>query len=96
MPRIAKWAERQQCVIQENKYVKVIKVPDQYKDIAAAYKNIRYSDLKNLESIMFNKLEEMINAAIKEAMKPEWFDQFVDVKEVPYGRYNSDSDYRGS
>ena len=97
MPRIAKWAERQQCVIlKETKYVKAIKVPDSYKDIAAAYKDVKYSDLQNLESIMFNKLEEMINAAIKEAMKPEWFDQFIDVKEVPYGRYNSDSDYRGS
>ena len=86
MPRIAKWKEKSQCVIfKETKYVRAIKVPDSYKDIAAAYKDIRYSDLKDLELIMFNKLEEMINAAIKEAMKPEWFDQFIDVKEVPNG-----------
>ena len=26
----------------------------------------------------------------------EKYKSFVDVKEVPYGRYNSDSDYRGS
>ena len=97
MPRIAKYEERQHCVIfKETKYVRAIKVPDSYKDIAAAYKDIRYSDLKDLESKMFTKLEEMINAAIEEAMKTEWFDQFTDIKEVPYGRYNSDPDYRGS
>ena len=27
---------------------------------------------------------------------PKYYESFVDVKEVPYGRYNSDSDYRGS
>ena len=57
MPRIAKWSEKNQCVIlKETKYVRAIKVPDSYKDIAAAYKDIKYSDLKDLESIMFNKL----------------------------------------
>lgn len=26
----------------------------------------------------------------------EYFDKFVDIKEVPYGKHNSDPDYRGS
>ena len=31
-----------------------------------------------------------------ESLLPKYYESFVDVKEVPYGRYNSDSDYRGS
>lgn len=46
---------------------------------------------------IFDLIEEVIDST----MKSNWtdgnfFNEFVDIKEVPYGRYNSDSDYRGS
>ena len=46
-------------------------------------------------------LFDLISEIIDDTLKSNWtdgnfFNEFVDIKEVPYGRYNSDSDYRGS
>lgn len=55
------------------------------------------------EYTMENKktLFDLIEDIVSETMLSNWtdgnfFNEFVDIKEVPYGRYNSDSDYRGS
>lgn len=46
---------------------------------------------------IFDLVEEVISNTMKSNWTEENFLQdFVDIKEVPYGRYNSDSDYRGS
>ena len=44
---------------------------------------------------------DLVEEVISNTMKSNWTEEnflkdFVEVKEVPYGRYNSDSDYRGS
>ena len=44
---------------------------------------------------------DLVEEVISNTMKSNWTEEnflkdFVDIKEVPYGRYNSDSDYRGS
>lgn len=46
---------------------------------------------------IFDLVEEVISNTMKSNWTEENFLQdFVDIKEVPYGRYNSNSDYRGS
>lgn len=46
---------------------------------------------------IFDLIEEVIDSTMKSNWTNEnFFNEFVDIKEVPYGRYNSDSDYRGS
>lgn len=46
---------------------------------------------------IFDLIEEVINNTLKSNLTEENFlKDFVEIKEVPYGRYNSDSDYRGS
>ena len=46
---------------------------------------------------IFDLMEEVISNTIKSNWTEDNFlKDFVDIKEVPYGRYNSDSDYRGS
>ena len=44
---------------------------------------------------------DLVEEVISNTMKSNWTEEnflkdFVEIKEVPYGRYNSDSDYRGS
>lgn len=41
---------------------------------------------------LFNIIEDVIDKTITEGwVSNPFFDQFVDIKEVPYGRYNSDA-----
>lgn len=44
---------------------------------------------------LFSLIEEIIDNTLPK-VSSEFFNEFVEIKEVPYGRYNSDSDYRGS
>ena len=58
------------------------------------YKNnqfhLKYNSIK-----LYDLIEEIINeTSIFDTNK--YFDKFVDIKEVPYGKHNSDPDYRGS
>ena len=44
---------------------------------------------------------DLVEEVISNTMKSNWtdgnfFNEFIDIKEVPYGRYNSDSNYWGS
>lgn len=46
---------------------------------------------------IFDLIEEVIDSTMKSNwINENFFNEFVNIKEVPYGRYNSDSDYRGS
>ena len=45
---------------------------------------------------LFDLIEQIIDDTLPKMRDLEFFNEFVDIKEVPYGRYNSDSDYRGS
>lgn len=67
-------------------YDRLQELPDKYSYMSAQDK-----------CSIFDLIEEVIDST----MKSNWtdgnfFNEFVDIKEVPYGRYNSDSDYRGS
>ena len=112
MPHIVKFSERRQCIRLSSdtweedlkyKYVRpvaeqavhVLKVPDIYLDIIKALP-ARYSDYTTSDkSTLFKLIEQIVEDTVPLA-NSEFFNEFVDIKEVPYGRYNSDSDYRGS
>lgn len=52
--------------------------------------NLKYNSVK-----LYDLIDEIINkTSIFNTNK--FFDKFVDIKEVPYGRHNSDPDYWGS
>lgn len=93
MPRIAKWSEKSKCVNYhlERKPVKI------YIDTPTGNGKI-YTiehDAAKYSATLFQSFEDYINKTIEQALKSSSpFEQFVDVKEVPYGRYNSDTDYR--
>ena len=80
----------QQCV-------RALAIPPEYlkqiSELPTRYSDYGYEEKKTL----FDLIEQIID----DTMKSNWtdgnfFNEFVDIKEVPYGRYNSDSDYRGS
>ena len=73
MPRIAKWAERNQCI------------PPQPIEFKIASNGV------NKNRTVIDTIELLSNFDFE-----QYFKSFVDVKEVPYGRHNSDTDYRGS
>ena len=92
MPRVATFEERKACVknlvSNDKKYVRAIKIPESFNKQLEGF-DITYSDFKDLTYQMRTKLENLINDIIKESMKSNLkFDEFVDIKEVPYGRYN--------
>ena len=70
MPRIAKWAERNQCI------------PPQPVKFRIASNGV------NKNRTVIDTIELLSNFDF------EKYKSFVDVKEVPYGRHNSDTDYR--
>ena len=90
MPHIVKYSERIQCV---KPNISVTTWEDDLK-----YKYIRplqEAYVKGNSHTVFDLIESIIEDLIPKASN-EFFNEFVDIKEVPYGRYNSDSDYRGS
>ena len=65
------------------------------------FKRARLAELVQLLSGRDFETREYKQEIIDDTLKSNWtdgnfFNEFVDIKEVPYGRYNSDSDYRGS
>lgn len=94
MPRITKWSEK--CQLVKPKYDdwsmdlerKYISPPAQSTEKPCF--DARYPTEKLLKII-----EGVIDRTLPQAMN-EYFDKFVDVKEVPYGRHNSDTDHQGS
>jgi hypothetical protein len=77
--------------------VRALAVPQQFYSVLEDLPT-RYSDYTTENK---RTLFDLIEDIISDTMKSNWtdgnfFNEFVDIKEVPYGRYNSDSDYRGS
>lgn len=57
---------------------------------------VNYSDFTSgNKQTLFDLISQIIDDTLPK-VSSEFFNEFVDIKEVPYGRYNSDSDYRGS
>ena len=112
MPHIVKYQERMQCIkpkIWEEdlqyKYVRPIsqsavralQIPDRFMDIVKSFPTHYVDYTPHDKCTLFNLIEEIIDETLSDRCKnSEFFNEFVDIKEVPYGRYNSDSDYRGS
>ena len=76
MPRIAKWAEKNQCI------------PPQSIKLKIAHKGV------NKNGTVIDIMEDIFASFDFDAVIPKYSESFVDVKEVPYGRHNSDTDYR--
>ena len=108
---MAEWREKSQCIqtwVKElwtedasRKYAKAIVVPPAFADVATVYKNMTYSDmwLQERGERLGTKIYELIDQIISDTIKKnndDFLDKFVDIKEVPYGTYNSDANHRGS
>lgn len=94
MPHIVKWSER--C-----KLVKP-KCDDWSQDLKLKYypppaiSSDKFIDMRRpSRESLFSLIEQLIDETLPKAMN-NFFEEFVDIKEVPYGRHNSDTDYRGS
>ena len=96
MPRITKPSERRRLIKSE---------PDLWNlDVQMKYLRPLMDNLKAFSSHQYNYdarkslfdiVEEIIEDILPQTTS-EFFNQMTDIKEVPYGRHNSDTDYRGS
>lgn len=93
------WSEdlKYKYVIPEGEPAKVVVVPEKFYGIIQTLPS-HYSDYTaGDKQTLFSLIEEIIDNTMKSNWtNGDFFNEFVDIKEVPYGRYNSDSDYRGS
>lgn len=89
MPHIVKYSERLMCV-------RPAYFDNWEEDLK--YKYLRPAEeayVKGDKHTVFDLIESIVEDLIPKVSN-EFFNEFVDIKEVPYGRYNSDSDYRGN
>ena len=89
MPHIVKYSERMRCI--KPNITTLWEEDLKYKYI----KPIQEAYVQDDKRTVFDLIESIVEDLIPKASN-EFFNEFVDIKEVPYGRYNSDSDYRGS
>ena len=91
MPRLTKQKDKIPMIIEQHlqgrRLLDVI-------DGKVEYKNNQFS-LKYDSVKLYDLIDEIIENYLP-TINDEYFDKFVDIKEVPYGRHNSDPDYRGS
>ena len=94
MPHIVDWRERRTLVKPKEQ--------DWSMDLRRKYIPIRttstekpWVDARYPTETLLKIIEDVIDRTLPQTMN-EFFDQFVDIKEVPYGRHNSDTDYQGS
>lgn len=89
MPHIVKYSERMRCI--KPNITTLWEEDLKYKYI----KPIQEAYVQDDKRTVFDLIESIVEDLIPKVSN-EFFNEFVDIKEVPYGRYNSDSDYRGS
>lgn len=96
MPRITKPSERRRLLKSEpdlwsldiqRKYLRPLIDSISINHQAFSSNQYNYDARKSLFDIIEDTLPEVTS---------EFFDKMIDIKEVPYGRHNSDTDYRGS
>lgn len=94
MPRIVKWQEK--C-----KLVKVepisweMDLERKYLRVPPGISTDKFIDMRRPRETLFQLIEDIIDQTLPQ-VQDKFFNQFVDIKEVSYGRYNSDTDHRGS
>lgn len=100
MPRITKPSERRRLVKSEpdlwsldleRKYLRPLMESITTHHQAFSSNQYNYDARKSL----FDIIEQIIEDTLPKTTS-EFFDKMIDIKEVPYGRHNSDTDYRGS
>ena len=100
MPRITKPSERRRLVKSEpdlwsldleRKYLRPWMESITTHHQAFSTNEYNYDARKSL----FDIIEQIIEDTLPKTTS-EFFDKMIDIKEVPYGRHNSDTDYRGS
>ena len=91
MPHIVDWKERRTLVKP--------KCQDWSMDLERKYMPIPvisterpWLDARHPTETLFQIIEDIIDRTLPQITN-EFFDQFVDVKEVPYGRHNSDTNH---
>lgn len=100
MPRITKPSERRRLIKSEpdlwtldldRKYLRPLM--DKLSANHQAFSSNQYT--YDARKSIFDIIEQIIEDILPQATS-EFFDKMIDIKEVPYGRHNSDTDYRGS
>ena len=100
MPRITKPSERRRLIKSEpdlwsldlqRKYLRPLMDSINANYQAFSSNQYNYDARKSL----FDIIEDIIEDTLPD-IKDKFIDQMIDIKEVPYGRHNSDTDYRGS
>lgn len=86
MPHIVPWSEKRQLCrtpIQQN-WCQAVHVPDKFLDKAMEVSHITWSTTtpKNQLTI-FELLEDIITETMPAQINDEYFDKFVEIKEVP-------------
>ena len=89
MPHIVKYSERMRCI--KPNITTLWEEDLKYKYI----RPVQEAYVQNDKRTVFDLIESIVEDLVPKVSN-EFFNEFVDIKEVPYGRYNSDSDYRGS
>lgn len=100
MPRMTKPSERRRLVKSEPdlwsldlqmKYLRPLMDSFDINHQAFSSHQYNYDARKSL----FDIIEDIIEDTLPD-IQNKFIDQMIDIKEVPYGRHNSDTDYRGS
>ena len=100
MPRITKPSERRRLLKSEpdlwsldiqRKYLRPLIDSISINHQAFSSNQYNYDARKSL----FDIIEDIIEDTLPQTTS-EFFNQMTDIKEVPYGRHNSDTDHRGS
>ena len=91
MPHITKWSEK--CQLVKPKYDNWSMDLERKYSFPPDFSSNKYS--YNARGILSEIIDKIFEEAFPQ-IQDKFFDQFVDIKEVPYGRHNSDTDYQGS
>lgn len=77
--------------------VRALAIPEKFYSIIQGLPKTYDEYTSDNKKTLFDLIEDIVSDTIKSNWTDgNFFNEFVDIKEVPYGRYNSDSDYRGS
>ena len=94
MPHIVDWKERR-TLVKPKCQDWSIDLERKYMPIPAISTEKPWLDARYPTENLLKIIEDIIDRTLPQTMN-EFFDQFVDIKEVPYGRHNSDTNHRGS
>lgn len=96
MPHIVKYKERLELGAIKTDAIWSEDLLQKYTFGPSISSNVYETKGRNLNLTLFTLIEDIIERTLPEALDKKWFNEFVDIKEVPYGKCNTDTDYRGS